>query len=154
MKKLFIPVFALLLLASCEDIEDNDNAFQANVENVFFKANSTLGYKTEENFTTYRVFEGESQSRKLTLKIKWHPENETFTLGGETKNVATFEDGFGNLYTTGPEAKGEAVIFNQRGDNYSGSFHFMAISAANDTITVNNGIFYEVSTAVFIDTQD
>jgi len=143
MKYLLLLLLATIFLVSCEDLETNDTALQANIDNVFYKSVNEIGYKNQNNFF---VLEGYTQSEKLTLKFK-SPGLVTLPLGGESNNSGTYEDKFGNVYTTGPNATGEIIITNRRyGGRFTGTFNFTAISPALDTIVISNGVFYDIAT--------
>ena len=67
-------------------------------------------------------------------------------LVSSTNFNATYENIIGSVYTTNPEGSGEVIITerNTSINAISGTFNFSAMVAGVDTVSVHNGVFYEV----------
>ncbi len=142
MKKLLLLFFITSILFSCETVETNNPGFQANLEGEFFKANDSKA--TKRDGTNYTI-QGLTENKTLTLKVK-KPLEGVYLLGGNSQNFATLEDSEGIIYSTNPEGWGEIIITRRNtGQQYfTGKFNFTAILPGQDTLIVNQGVFFEV----------
>ncbi len=142
MKNLLLLAFATTLLFSCEDIETNSPSLQASIDNVLFKA--TDARVTQNDDGTFLV-QGITNDEALTLKISNNNVG-TYVVGGGSGNYATFENSLGITYSTSPEGSGEIIVtdLNPTLNAMSGTFNFTAMVPGVDTITVQNGVFFEV----------
>ncbi len=144
MKNLIFLFSVVLFFSSCENVETNSPAFQAKVNNVFFKSGGTVVSRANHAVEVI----GNSENQKITLNFRLD-EGDNLILGEGPNNFATFEDNFGNIYSTGSDVTGELNFTHRSGGNrvISGTFKFTAILPSGlDTITVNKGIFYEIRT--------
>jgi len=142
MKNLLVLFTLVLFFASCENVEDNSPAFQAKVDNVFFESDLI----SASRFPGQKVeMIGVKDDEKITLSFTYTAEN-LIPLGGGSGNFATFEDKFGNIYSTNEDAIGEILLTFRTGGNQvlSGNFNFTAVLKGIDTLRINNGVFYKV----------
>lgn len=141
MRNLVLFLFAIITLISCNDIQENSPAFQGEVDNIFFKA---LDAQVIENEDGTFIVQGISLNETVTLKIS-SPQDGTYILGGESSNFATYENSSGYVYTTNPEGEGKVIVTSDTLVNaLSGTFNFTAILSGQDTLTISNGIFFEI----------
>lgn len=142
MKNLLILLIAALFVVSCEDLETNSPALQAEIDNVIFKASSS---RASQNINGTYLIEGLSLNETLTLKVS-DINVGTYVVGGTSSNFATFENVIGSVYQTNPEGSGEIIITDSNTSigAISGTFNFTAMVSGVDTISVHNGIFFEV----------
>lgn len=138
-------VFALLIVfvacISCEDIQDNSPALQADLNNVFFKS---IGSAATINDDSTVTIQASNQDETLTLFLN-KAEMGNYPLGGESENFATFEDINGNVFTTIGVGEGFVTVSNiDPNTSISGSFAFQAVLAGIDTLFAQRGIFFEV----------
>ena len=148
MKKLLLLLTIVCAFASCEDIQDNNPALQAEIDDVFFKSIGSVAAVNQDNTVTIQA---STQDETLTLFLEREGDS-LFTLGGENVSFASFEDAFGNSYITNPEGSGSVVISDyQPGRFISGSFNFVATNPGIDTLTVQKGIFFEVPFVTDVD---
>ncbi len=143
MKKFVLILLAALSLISCEDIETNEVALQANVDNRLYKSNDARAALNEDGSLTIQGFTGDES---LTLRISRLAEG-NFSIGEGSPNSAFYEDFEGNLYTTEPDGEGTITIseLNENNKTLSGKFEFNAFLPGIDTIFVSRGTLYNVS---------
>lgn len=142
MKYILFLLFAVVLCASCEDLEDNSPTMQGTINYDFFKANDVRAEKYEDGSVT---MEGYTQNEILTLHIS-NTELGTYELGVGA-SYASFEDINGNIYSTSPIGSGEIVLSDSciSCGWLTGTFNFEAILPDVDTITVHRGIFHKAN---------
>ena len=142
MKNLFLFLISTIVLVGCEDLEKNSPALQAEIDNVFFKA---LDANTSQNNDGTFLIQGFTGNETLSLKIS-NIEVGAYQVGGTSENYATFENIVGSVYSTNPEGSGEVIITdsNTSLNAITGSFNFTAMIPGVDTISVHNGVFYQV----------
>lgn len=143
MKKYLLFLFATLSLISCEDIETNDVALQANVDNRFYASTDARASLNEDGTLTIQGF---TQEESLTLHIS-RLATGNFTIAEGKPNYAIFEDMGGNIYTTRPDGEGTVTIseLNETNKTISGTFNFNAFLPGIDTIYVSKGALHNVS---------
>lgn len=143
MKKYIFFLLATLSLISCEDIETNDVALQANIDNRFYASNDARASLNEDGSLTIQGF---TQDESLTLKLSRLAEG-NFGIGENKPNYAVFEDMGGNIYTTRPDGEGIISIseMNETNKTISGTFHFNAFLPGIDTIYVSKGVLHNIS---------
>ena len=143
MKKYIFLLLATLSLISCEDIEKNDPALQANIDNSFYSSNDTRASLNENGSLTIQGF---TQQESLTLQLSRLAEG-NFRIGEETPNYAIFENFVGDIYTTRPDGEGMITIseLDETNKTISGTFHFNAFLPGIDTIYVSKGFLHNVS---------
>lgn len=137
-------LLAVILFQSCEHVESNSVALQANVESEFFKAFTTYGIIDEEKLSV--TITGVSDTQELVLHTRWRGMKE-YELGFESKSYAMFKDAEGNEYLTDSEGSSGSITITDRNDTsqeISGKFNFRCVLPGKDTIVVHNGIFYDV----------
>lgn len=146
MKNLLLLVFATILLVGCEDLETNNPAMQGTIDHTHFKAIDARA--TLELDGTYLI-KGINQNEILSLRISGAQEG-NYNLGGEFQNEASYTDPNGIIYTTRPHGDGKVIVTNwdNSGKTLTGTFNFNAILEGIDTITVHQGIFFEVPYSV------
>ena len=143
MKKYIFFLLATLSLISCEDIESNDVALQANVDNRFYASADTRAALNENGTLTIQGF---TQQESLTLQLSRLAEG-NFEIGEGKPNYAVFEDMGGNVYTTRPNGQGMITIseLNETNKTITGTFHFNAFLPGIDTIYVSKGFLHNIS---------
>ena len=143
MKKYIFFLFATISLISCEDIEKNDPALQANIDNRFYSSNDTRASLNEDGSVTIQGF---TQQESLTLQISQLAEG-NFNIGEGISNYAAFMDMGGNIYTTRPNGQGVITISNldEANKTLTGTFNFNAFLPGIDTIYVSKGALHNVS---------
>ncbi len=109
MKNLLILIFATLLLVSCEKTETNSPAFQASIEDDFFKATFTEANYIENG--EYFVLQGKNSTQIITLRGSYPPEGVNLMFGEGSENFAIYEDINGIVYSTAvPGGEGSMKI--------------------------------------------
>ena len=143
MKKLLLLLLAVLIFQSCEDIETNSTALQANLNDTFFKAYSVsaIADNTDQMITITGAFDHE----EFTLHTKWLGQK-TYQVGPNAANYATYKTADGKIYTTSsPGSFGSIIVTAEDVENQelTGTFDFTFMTPV-DTIAVHKGIFYAV----------
>lgn len=137
-------LFAVLLFQGCEDTETNSPALQANIDSTFFKAYGTDGAMDQDDQSI--TITGLSDNQELILHTISVNE-ETYVLGQNASNYASFKNTDGNVISTLNEGSTGKIriTFNDKSTNQvTGDFSFTSITRWNDTISVHNGKFYAV----------
>lgn len=145
MKNLLILFFATLLLLSCEKTETNSPAFQASIEDDFFKANFTEANYIENG--AYFVLQGKNSNQIITLRGSYPPEGVNLVFGEGSENFAIYEDINGIIYSTavlGGEGSMKINEISIEEKQMTGEFSFTGISISLDTLSIKSGIFYQV----------
>lgn len=146
MKNLLILFFATLILASCNDTETNSPAFQASIDNEFFKATFSEANYIENG--EYFVLQGKNSNQIITLRGNYPPEGVNLVFGEGSENFAIYEDFNGVVYSTAvPGGEGSMRIneISTTDNTITGEFNFRAVSISLDTLAISSGIFYQVS---------
>ena len=140
MKNILYLLLAIVLFASCEDLEDNSPALQGTIDYDFFKANDVRAEKYEDGSYT---IQGYARDETLTLHINTD-ELGTYPLGEGHPNYGSYEDINGNVYSSSPSGSGEIVLTDRciSCGWLTGTFNFEAILPEADTIIVHRGIFH------------
>lgn len=143
MKKYIFFLLATLSLISCEDIQDNDVALQANIDNRLYASNDTRASLNEDGSLTIQGF---TQQESLTMKISQLAEGD-FSIAENNPNYAVFEDMGGNIYSTRPNGQGMITIseVNETNKTITGIFNFNAFLPGIDTIYVSKGVLHNIS---------
>ena len=143
MKNILYLLLAIVLFASCEDLEDNSPALQGTIDYDFFKANDVRAEKYEDGSYT---IQGYTQDETLTLHIN-SGQLGTYLLGEGYSSFAEFENINGDVYKTSPRGSGEIVLIDicVTCGWLTGTFRFEALLANIDTITVHRGIFHKAN---------
>lgn len=146
MKNLLILFFATLVIASCNNTETNSPAFQASIEDEFFKANFTEANYIESG--EYFVLQGKNNNQIITLRGSYPPDGVNIEFGEGSENFAIYEDINGIVYSTAVSGGDGSMRINENSTedkNISGEFNFTAISISQDTLSISGGVFYKVS---------
>lgn len=143
MKNILFILLAAISLISCEDIETNDVAFQANVDNNLYRSNDARAALNEDGSLTIQGFTDEES---LTIHVSRLSEG-NFAIAEGLPNYAIYEDIGGSIYTTRPNGEGVVTIseVNETNKTLSGTFNFNAFLPGIDTIYVSKGTLYNVS---------
>ncbi|WP_310994316.1 DUF6252 family protein [Aequorivita marina] len=143
MKNYIFLLLSVLSLISCDDIEKNDPALQANIDDRFYASADARAFLNGDGSLTV---EGITQQESLTLQLSSLAEG-NFRIGEEASNYAVFEDFGGNIYNTRPDGTGMVTIseVNETNKTITGTFHFNAILPGIDTIYVSKGFLHNVS---------
>lgn len=135
---LFLAAFALI---SCEDIQDNSPALQAELDEVLYRATEVRA-EIRENGNL--VLQGITGQESLTITLTGSSEG-LYTISGDGTNRAVYQDFFGSVYTTRPFGNGEVIIqSNENNTLFSGTFKFNAYRFGLDTLNVQKGHFYKI----------
>lgn len=142
MKNLFYVLLAALSIVSCDDIESNDLALQANIDNNLYRSTDARAALNDDGSLTIQGFTDE---QSLTLHLVRLGEG-NFTIAEGRPNYAVFEDIGGSIYTTRPDGEGLITIseVNQANKTLSGTFNFNAFLPGIDTIYVSKGTLHNV----------
>lgn len=140
---LFVFLAAIILSGCSKDIQSNSPAMQGNLDNVFFKAFDARAEKNEDDSYT---IQGTNSNEVLTLRID-KAELKSYPLGQGQPNFMTYEDEDGNLYHSSPNGGGTIELTDRciSCGWLTGTFQGTLILPGIDTITVDRGVFYEVS---------
>ena len=144
MKKAMLLLLAVVLFQSCENVESNSVALQANVESDFFKAYTAYGIMDSDDLSV--TITGVSDNQKMVLHTYWRGAKK-YDLGAEARSYAMFKDSEGNEYRTDSEGSSGSITITSRSDNrreISGKFNFECVLPGKDTIVVHKGLFYAV----------
>lgn len=142
MKKFLFILLATLSIISCEDVEDNKLALQANVDNNFYTSTDARASLNQDGTFTIQGFtEDESMTLQLTNLAKGN-----FVIEEGKRNYAIYEDMGGSIYTTKPNGEGVITIseLNETNKTVTGIFNFNAFLVGIDTIYVSKGVFNDV----------
>jgi hypothetical protein len=144
MKKYLMLFGIICSLVACEDIEDNAPAFQANLENDFYKALGTEAIAGDDGAV---AIIGVTSDQNITLSLSVL-QSGFFQLNSGNGHQAIYQDPTGQIYSTENGGSGIVNITGRGtdlGNEYiSGDFSFIAILEGIDTVTVSRGILYQV----------
>lgn len=140
MRTIMLLFFAAFALVSCEDVQTNSPALQAELNDVLYRATDV---RAEIRQNGNLVIQGITDLESLTITLSGSSEG-VYVLGGQGTNRAVFQDFFGSVYTTRPFGDGEVVIQSNRNNLFTGTFKFNAYRFGLDTLNAQNGFFYEV----------
>tara|TARA_R110000850_G_scaffold277120_1_gene423029 strand:- start:9560 stop:10387 length:828 start_codon:yes stop_codon:yes gene_type:complete len=140
MRTFMLFLFAAVALIGCEDIQTNNPAMQASLNDELYRA---IDARAEINPNGSVVIQGITDLETLTLTLSGSSEG-VYTLGGEGTNRAVFEDFLGSVYTTRPFGDGEIIIENSSDNTLTGRFSFNAYRFGLDTLNARGGVFYRV----------
>ena len=146
MKNLTVLYLVSIMIISCQKIETNSPAFQANIDNVFFKA-SLIEANYIEN-EDYYIVQGKNNNEIITLRGTNLVEGAVVDFGEGSENFAVYKDINGMVYSTsfsGGEGRMKVNEISSEDQTLTGEFNFKAISISQDTLEVKRGIFYEVT---------
>ena len=146
MKNLTVLYLVSIMIISCQKIETNSPAFQANIDNVFFKA-SLIEANYIEN-EDYYIVQGKNNNEIITLRGTNLVEGAVVDFGEDSENFAVYQDINGMVYSTsfsGGEGRMKVNEISSEDQTLTGEFNFRAISISQDTLEVKRGIFYEVT---------
>ena len=98
MKNLTIFFLISFIISSCQKLETNSPAFQASIDDVFFKANLTEANYIEND--DYFVIQGKNSNEIITLRGANLAEGANIDFGEGSQNLASYQDVFGVVYST------------------------------------------------------
>ena len=124
MKNFLFALLSALSIISCDDIQTNDVAMQANVDNNLYKSTDARASVNEDGSLTIQGFTDEES---LTIHIASLAQG-NYTIQEGSPNYAIFEDMGGNIYTTRPDGEGVVTIseVDETNKTLSGIFNFNA----------------------------
>lgn len=140
MRPFMLLFFAAFALISCEDVETNSPALQAELNEILYKSNDV---RAEVRPNGNLVIQGLTDTESLTITLNGSSEG-VYILGSEGVNRAVYQDFFGSVYTTRPFGNGEVIIQNNDNDTFTGTFKFNAYRFGLDTLNVQKGFFHKV----------
>lgn len=142
MKRFLMALVILVGLNSCEDVQRNDLALQAKINNNFYSSNDARASKNEDGSVTIQGFNNEET---MTLHIS-NAAKRSYEIREGGANYAMFEDLGGSIYTTRPNGKGMIVVssLDEETNTISGTFKYEAYLPGIDTIFVEKGVFFQI----------
>lgn len=140
MRTFMLFLLATFTLISCDDIQDNSPALQAELNDELYRA---IDARAEIKPNGTLVLQGLTDMENLTITLNGSTEG-VYSLGGESSNRAAFQDFLGSVYTTNPYGDGEVIIESTEGNTFTGSFLFNAYRFGLDTLNVQKGYFFKV----------
>jgi Family of unknown function (DUF6252) len=143
MKKILLLVSIACALIACESTEDNTPAFQANLDNDFYRA---LDAEATVGGDGTLAIVGSTSDQTITLFLSVL-QSGTFEFNSGNGHQAFYEDPTGQIYSTEFGGGGVVNITDREADGngfISGDFTFTAILQGIDTVTVSRGLFYQV----------
>ncbi|WP_347373305.1 DUF6252 family protein [Aequorivita sp. Q41] len=145
MKNILFALLIALSLFSCEDIQTNEIALQAKIDDRLYLSADARASLNEDGGI---VIQGFTEVESITMRLSSLEEG-SFEIAKESSNYAVYEDVGGNIYSTKPEGLGVVVLseVNRTNKTLSGTFKFNAFLAGIDTVYVSKGVFYNVSYA-------
>ena len=149
MKRLSFLIIISLIILSCENTETYSPALQGLIDNELYRSLDARATESEDGSF---IIQGVTENETLTMKVS-ALEVGTYNFGGSSANYASFEDFNGNTYFTNPDGEGRMTIsnYNPEAQIVSGSFNFTAIRPGIDTLSIGNGIFFEVPVNPYIE---
>lgn len=140
MRTFLLFLFAAFAFIGCEDIQDNNPAMQAVLNNQLYKA-IEIRAEILENGTL--VLQGIKGDEELTITLNNSTEG-IYTLGMNEISTAIYTDPVGTIYSTNPFGNGLVLIQNVSENTVSGTFKFNAYRSGLDTLNAQKGYFYRV----------
>lgn len=140
MRTFMLFIFAVFALVSCDDIQDNSPALQAELDGELYRA---IDARAEILPNGNLIMQGLTDIENLTITLSGSTEG-VYTLGATGVNRAAFQDFLGSIYTTRPFGNGEVVIESTANNTFSGTFSFDAYRFGLDTLNAQKGFFYNV----------
>jgi len=140
MRTFMLLFFAAFALLSCEDVQTNSPALQAELNEILYRATDVRA-EVRENGTL--VIQGITDTESLTITLSGSSVG-VYTLGNQGTNRAVFQDFFGSVYTTRPFGDGQVVIQSTDENSFTGTFRFNAYRFGLDTLNVQKGFFHKV----------
>ena len=98
MKNLKTLFFVFLIISSCQKLETNSPAFQASVDDIFFKADLAEANYFEND--DYFVLQGKSSDEIITLRGANLVEGANIDFGEDSENFAIYQNASGTIYST------------------------------------------------------
>lgn len=145
MRKLILPLIALFFLVACsDDIRFNNPSMQGRIDTRDYF--HTFDVSAEQNSNGSVVITGKQGSRILKLNLGSLVSGNSYSLGGESQNQASFKTVNGILYRTDFGGEGIVHISSVEGNAVSGSFSFTAWndSEPDDVLHISQGSFYDI----------
>ncbi len=140
MRPILLFCFVVIALMSCDNTEINERALQVNLNNEFFKAiDSRAQLEPDGSFS----IQGLTDLEILTIRLSNNTPG-VYNIGGNSPNRIIFEDFENSVYTTDPYGSGQVIIEDATNGFFTGRFSFVAYRFGLDTLTAQNGLFYNV----------
>lgn len=146
MKKIFSIVAFLLVFLSCQqEIKTSTPSFQAEKDNVFWRAKDAKVKYNSDGSITISAY---SSYEIVTLRLP-SPDPGTYTLGTNAVAYATYTytlNGVTNHYETGENIGNGQVIIkpSTAPGTFTGTFRFNAENEEGEVINYNKGVFYQI----------
>src|SRR5690554_5604159 len=138
---LLLSLFVILGSAvSCDSIEDNSPAFQAEVDSKLYRSNDA---RAEIKGDGSLVLQGITDLEMISIHLSNSVEG-SYAIIGDGFNRASFQTSIGSVYTTKPFGHGEVKITQSDATWISGNFNFTGYRFGLDTLVVSQGFFYQV----------
>ena len=149
---LLLLVGLMFSCSSCSNVEFNNPAFQADLNNNLWKAEVfSASYDEDENL----IITATNNIETLVLTVQLDNVGAN-GLGPDWKSKAEFIDSFGNIYTTDIEPDETISIYRDLGrinitskdeasNTFTGDFYFIAYDEnGQNPIGMSNGLFLNV----------
>lgn len=145
MKKLFIFAVTGLLLVSCgQEIQNNNAAFQGVKDTIFYKGFNNSAVVNPNGSIAVRGATDIEEVRILVSSLN----QSTVVLGADALpgNSATYINEFGTIFSTNNDnGSGEVSLAISDEGTVSGTFNFVALTEnETDTVTFSKGFVYRV----------
>ncbi len=141
--KNFLLLCALVsMLFACETIETNSPAFQANLNNDFYRSIDSRAIVADDGSVSII---GATADQEITLVLSIL-ESGTYEFNSGNGHQAYYKDPSGQVYSTENGGSGVVNITSRDATNQTlgGDFTFTAILEGIDTITVSKGLLFQV----------
>lgn len=133
-------IFTVFALISCDDIQNNSPALQAELDGELYRA---IDARAEILPNGNLIMQGLTDVENLTITLSGSSEG-VYTLGATGVNRAAFQDFLGSIYTTRPFGDGQVVIESTANNTFTGTFKFNAFRFGLDTLNAQKGFFFKV----------
>lgn len=140
MRTFMLFIFAVFALTSCDDIQNNSPALQAELDGELYRA---IDARAEILPNGNLIMQGLTDVENLTITLSGSTEG-VYTLGATGVNRAAFQDFLGSIYTTRPFGDGQVVIESTANNTFTGTFKFNAYRFGLDTLNAQKGFFFKV----------
>lgn len=151
-KVVFQLCLVAFLLTSCNEVEFNNPAFQADINYKVWRADT---FQASFNADGDLVITGTNNFETVILTLQSDEVGST-GLGPDWNSKGEFIDGLGKRYTTNIEPDETVSVYrdlgrveitskNETTNTYTGNFYFEAFDEnGQNPVGVSNGIFFEV----------
>lgn len=142
MKKIFLLFICVASFVACEDTQINEVVLQAKINDEFYISTDAQAAVNNDGSVT---IQGNTRFESLTLKLSRLGQGDFIIESGQ-RNIASYQDFEGNIYTTIPEGDGVITIteLDEVNNRLTGTFNFSAFRAGIDTVYVSKGVLYNI----------